>query len=157
MRSIIFVAVSLLLGTLIGCGPGTTQLRPAVNCDGGNLKDCKTRCAQNEARACYRLGWFYEQGQNRPESVAKALKLYAQACEAKMAIACRALGVIYARGKKVQRSGKKAADYNAKACALGLELACLTPAEKKRLAAMKAAGGSGSVKAEVNFKLSTGD
>ncbi len=149
------VAVSLAL--CAACGPAQVELRPAQGCDGGDLQDCRTRCEQNEARACYRLGWFYEQGQEVPRRLGKAVKLYEQACNAGMAVACRALAEIYARGDDaVQRDRERAVFYYDKACALGLEIACLTDKEKKALLRKgkkrKPKGG-----ASVSVEVSTGD
>jgi TPR repeat protein len=128
-------------------------LKPAKSCDGSNLKECKTRCASNEAPACYRLGWFYEQGQARPHNAKKAVKLYKQACDANMAIACRALAIVYERGQIAPKSKKKMKSYNDKACSLGLDLACPTEqelraaawAKRKPAASSRKSGAAGSI------------
>ena len=114
---------ALILGAL-ACGPGVVQLKPAQSCDGGKIDDCRARCDQNQGRACYRLGWFYEEGEVVAENFNQALKLYDRACDANWAIACRALGEIYWNGKKRKRDRKKGISYFTKACSLGLDVAC---------------------------------
>ncbi len=118
-----FALFALVLGA-VACGPGVVQLKPAQSCDGGKIDDCRARCDQNQGRACYRLGWFYEEGEVVAENFNQALKLYDQACDANWAIACRALGEIYWYGRKRKRDRKKGISYFTKACGLGLDVAC---------------------------------
>jgi hypothetical protein len=122
----------LFLGTLaiIGCGPSTVALRPANTCDSSpsGLKLCRDRCDDNEARACYRLGWFYETGQDVDEDIQKAVNHYEKACNANFAVACRALGQIYWDGEEVERDWDRSIAYFRKACTLGVPEACPTKA-----------------------------
>ncbi len=109
-----------------GC-TSEVALRPAKTCDGGNIDQCRSACDQNQGRACYRLAWFYEEGQGVGQSTKKAVELYQKACDANMAIACRGLGIMYWRGENVKRKRKKAITFYQKACGLGLSEACPTP------------------------------
>lgn len=141
----------LVLGLVVGfvasagCSPAgsaAVQLQNNPTCDGGNLKDCETRCASNEARACYRLGWFYEGGQSVPRDVKKALDLYGKACDGNMAVACRALGYLYNGGGKdlgIELNKKLAGDFYAKACTLGIAAACYSEPAMVSVGANKAA------------------
>src|SRR5262245_61924652 len=103
-------------------------LRPGKTCDGGNIQECRSACDQNQGRACYRLGWFYEQGVEVGQSSKKAIELYDRACQANWAVACRALGMIYWRGDDVKRNRRRAVEYYQRACKLGLAEACPTEA-----------------------------
>ncbi len=136
-----------LAGLLFSAGCSSkVALRPAKSCDGGNIEMCRESCDQNQARACYRLGWFYEEGEGVKQSHNKAVELYGRACDANMAIACRGLGIMYWRGKAVKRSRKKAITFYQKACGLGLPEACPTPemlAEAEGRKRSSAGGGFG--------------
>jgi len=143
------LAPTILLLVATGCSPAIVQLRPAKGCDGGNLEDCQTQCAGNLPRACYRLGWFYEEGQQVEENVSTAIDRYQQACDANWPKACRALGILYSTGKKVDPNREKAISYHQKACDLGLESSCI--AKQQLIAAKDPAGGfSLTVNADVN-------
>jgi TPR repeat protein len=121
------VSAALALALVISaCGGGAVTLRPGATCDGGNVKDCRTRCDQNEGRACYRLGWYHEEGVGVGHDIDKAISLYDRACTANYAVACRALGIVYWQGEEVDRRPKKAIAYYQKACALGISEACPT-------------------------------
>jgi len=129
-RSRIWLAGLISAATVGTVATGCTNevaLRPAKTCDGGNIEQCRASCDQNQARACYRLGWFYEEGQGVKQNHSKAVELYQKACEANMAIACRGLGIMYWRGEDVKRARKKAITFYQKACGLGLPEACPTP------------------------------
>jgi len=119
----LWLAGALALG--VACGPPAVQLRPAETCDSGNLDDCRNRCEKNESRACYRLGWFTEEGQGVKPNRRRALELYDKACTSSYAVACRALGMVYEHGDDdLEPNKKKSEEYYAKACGLGLESAC---------------------------------
>lgn len=128
MRSVVFgLGMAMTLGLAVACGPGTVQLRSKVaTCDGSSIEPCQQQCDQNEARACYRLAWFYEVGQDVSQSPKKATELYDKACEAGMAVACRANGQIYWEGEAVKRDVKKGIAYFQRACGMGLPEACPT-------------------------------
>ncbi len=119
---------ALLALLAAGCGPSVGML-PAKTCAGGNVKDCRARCDGGEGEACYRLGWFYEEGEVFDGNMKKAVKLYDRACDANWAVACRALGILYWQGEDVERNAKKAVAYYQKACGLGLPEACPTLTE----------------------------
>jgi len=123
------LALAVISSAGVACGSATVALRPAQQCDGGNLDNCRSRCDDNEGRACYRLGWFHEQGQERGQDVGKAVDLYERACAADFAVACRALGMLYWKvDGPVKRDPKKAIARFQKACTLGLPEACPTRA-----------------------------
>ena len=91
-RTVGVLAASLLAMASLACGPPQVRLpTPSANCDATKIDDCRARCDNNQPRACYRLGWFYEDGENVPKSFNQALKLYERACDAKWAPAfqCR--------------------------------------------------------------------
>ena len=141
--SSLFVAV--LGGVLAACGNAAIHTANNPTCDGGNLKDCDSRCGSGEARACYRLGWFHEQGDEVPRNVKKALELYVKACDGHMFVACRALGFLYGGGGEdvgVEPNKKLAADYYARACAGGITAACYTPPTMVSGSEPKSGGGS---------------
>lgn len=121
-----FVGALSIGAVTTGC-TNEVALMPAKTCDGGNIEQCRASCDQNQGRACYRLGWFYEEGRGVAQNHNKAVELYQKACEANMAIACRGLGIMYWRGQDVKRSRKKAITFYQKACGLGLPEACPTP------------------------------
>lgn len=118
----------VLVLTAAACGPAVGML-PAKTCEGGNVKDCRARCDQSHGESCYRLGWFYEEGEVFEENMNKAIKLYQRACDTNWAVACRALGILYWEGEDVKRNAKKAVKYYQKACDLGLPEACPTRTE----------------------------
>lgn len=137
-------AVLTCLGAL-GCS-SSVALRPAKTCDGGNVDECKQACDQGQGRACYRLGWFYEEGQGIRRSTQSAVDSYEKACSANWAIACRALGILYWEGEHVKRSKPKAIEYFNKACGMGVPEACpsedmLSEAEGRKR--KRGAGASG--------------
>ena len=136
-------AAALIFTTfaLAGCGRPHVELRPSAGCDGGNLEDCATKCNDNVGRACYRLGWFYEENLEVKGSMRKSLEHYDQACNANFAVACRALGHLYWRGQRIDRNRKKALTYYDRACALGLPEACPTK-DMLRVASGKKSGGA---------------
>ncbi|MCC6524818.1 MAG: SEL1-like repeat protein [Polyangiaceae bacterium] len=138
-------------GALAACGStSTVGLHDNPTCDGGNLKDCDTRCGSNEARACYRLGWFYEMGQGVPRNVKKALELYAKACDANMGVSCRALGYLYNGAGQdigVDVNKKLSSDYYARACKLGIAAACYSAPTMVTVGAEKKTQGTGSLSA----------
>ncbi len=71
---------------LSACGAPQVHLpKPSANCDSTKIKDCRERCDNNEGRACYRLGWFYEDGENGPKDMNYAIKPYHRAFGAKRA------------------------------------------------------------------------
>ena len=108
------------------CGPPAVQLRPAKTCDSGSIEDCRSRCDKNESRACYRLGWFTEEGQGVKPSLRRALELYDKACTSSYAVACRALAMVYEHGDDdLEPNKKKSEEYYARACGLGLKEACI--------------------------------
>lgn len=109
---------------LVACGPSTVAVHPGQSCDGLNLEACQQQCGEGVPRACYRLGWFYEVGQEVPESPKKAVELYEKACEAGWGVACRALGNLYWYDEVVDRQPKKAVAFYKKACELGISGAC---------------------------------
>ncbi len=116
---------------LVACGPPNVVLRPANSCDSSpdGLKVCKDLCNNNSTgRACYRLGWFYETGQEVSQNTKTAVDLYERACQQNFAVACRALGQMYWEGEDVKRNPKKAIGYYRKACTLGIPEACPTRA-----------------------------
>ena len=127
--------VFALAAILLGAGCGSAEVRPESpkDCDGGNVQDCRAQCQQNVARACYRLGWFTEEGEGGVAKNAKeAVRLYDQACAGKMAVSCRALGIVYARGATdVPQDRKRSRDYFQKACDLGLTAVCPPPEKGK--------------------------
>jgi TPR repeat protein len=135
--------------TISGCGPAAVALRPSKTCDGGNLEDCKTRCDQNEGRACYRLGWFYEEDQEVKGSMKTAIDLYHRACTAKFAVACRSLGMVHWEGKGVKQNYFKAIEYFKIACDLGLPEAC-PDQDMMRVASGNKGGGGLDVGASVS-------
>ena len=140
----------VLLAT--ACGPAAVQLRPAKTCDGGNLEDCRSRCDQNQGRACYRLGWFYEEGVEVDGSMKQAIDLYHKACSAKFAVACRALGMLHWEGKGVKKNPFKALEYFKIACDLGLAEACPDD-DMLRVANRSKGGGSGGLSFDANVSL----
>lgn len=129
-------ASSMLLALAVGvlgaaCGPPTVHLRPSNSCDSSpdGLKICRDQCDSNAStRSCYRLGWFYETGQEVSENMSTALQYYEKACNQDFAVACRALGQIYWEGEEVKRNARKAIEYYRKACTLGIPEACPTRA-----------------------------
>ena len=125
------------------CGPSVGML-PAKTCAGGNVKDCRARCDQGDGESCYRLGWFYEEGEVFDGSIRKAVKLYERACEANWAVSCRALGILYWQGEDVDRNPKKAVKYYRKACGLGLVEACPTKSEIALVEGRKSGSASGA-------------
>jgi TPR repeat protein len=154
MSSRIWWTIGLLLA-VAGCGPREVALRPAKTCDGGNLDACRQGCDQNEGRACYRLGWFYDEGQGVDQSKKRAIDLYDRACAANFAVACRALGNLYFTGDDdVKRDRKRGVAYLQKACGLGLGEACPTAdmLAKAEGRSKKGAGPSGSA----SFGVSAG-
>jgi Sel1 repeat-containing protein len=124
------VLVGLMLALPLFCASCTREvaLRPGKTCDGGNVEKCKEACDQNQGRACYRLGWFYEEGLGVKQNRKKAVEHYERACQAKWAVACRALGMMYWRGDEVKRNRRTGLDYYQRACDLGLAEACPTEA-----------------------------
>jgi hypothetical protein len=139
-----------LAGLLLSAGCSSqVALRPGKSCDSGNVDVCRESCDQNQARACYRLGWFYEEGQGVKQSHNKAVELYERACDANMAIACRGLGIMYWRGEAVKRSRKKAIAFYQKACGLGLPEACPTPEMLAEAEGRKGSKPSGSFGVQV--------
>jgi hypothetical protein len=127
----VLVLAASLVGGGIACGPPSVALRPANTCDSSpdGLKICKDQCNEaNSGRACYRMGWFYETGQEVSENINTAIDLYERACQQNFAVACRALGQIYWDGEAVKRQPKKAIGYFGKACVLGIPEACPTRA-----------------------------
>lgn len=131
-------------------------LRPAKTCDGGNVDKCREACDQNEGRACYRLGWFYEQGLGVDHNDKKAIELYERSCQANWAVACRALGIIYWRGDEVKRSRKKAVEYYQKACTLGIAEACPTEAMIAEAEGRKQRAPGSGVSVSVDAEASAG-
>jgi TPR repeat protein len=148
------LAVSLLV-LPAGCSH-EVALRPAKTCDGGNVDKCREACDQNEGRACYRLGWFYEQGLGVSSNDKKAIELYERACQANWAVACRALGMIYWRGDGVKRSRKRAIEYYQKACTLGIAEACPTEAMIAEAQGRKRGSSSPGVGVSVDAEASAG-
>ncbi|MCA9622122.1 MAG: sel1 repeat family protein [Myxococcales bacterium] len=148
---VLFGIFGILLAT--ACGPAAVELRPAKTCDGGNLEDCRTRCEANEGRACYRLGWFYEEDQEVKGSMSQAVDLYHRACSANFAVACRSLGMIHWEGKGVKRNFVKAIEYFKLACELGLPEAC-PDQDMLRIASGNRARGSAS--GDASFSVSVG-
>jgi len=144
----------LLLSMPLACGPAAVELRPSNSCDGGNLELCAERCDANEARACYRLGWFHEQDRDVKGSVKRAVDNYDRACNANFAVACRALGILYWRGKRVDRSRSKALSYFDRACKLGLPEACPTKDMLRKAAGKKKGGGGAEADGDGGFSLS---
>ncbi len=115
----------------VACGPPTVHLRPSNSCDSSpdGLKICRDQCDNGaSARSCYRLGWFYETGQEVSENMGTAIQHYERACNQSFAVACRALGQIYWDGEDVKRNPRKAIEYFRKACSLGVPEACPTRA-----------------------------
>jgi len=154
-RTVGVLAASLLAMASLACGPPQVRLpTPSANCDATKIDDCRARCDNNEPRACYRLGWFYEDGENVPKSFNQALKLYERACDAKWAVACRALGEIYWRGHKRPRDRKRAIEYFSQACALGMDEACPTDNERA-LAEGKRKAADQPVEAGVSVSVSS--
>jgi uncharacterized protein len=127
--------VFALAAILLGAGCGSAEVRPEApkDCDGGNVQDCRAQCQQNVPRACYRLGWFTEEGEGGVAKNAKeAVKLYDQACAGNMAVSCRALGIMYARGADdIAQDRKRSREYFQKACDLGLTVVCPPPDKNK--------------------------
>ena len=128
-----FVSKSMLAATaaatmtlLSACGPANVQLRPSNTCDSSpdGLKLCNDQCNANEARACYRIGWFHEVGQEVSQSMKRAIDHYKKSCDLDFAVACRALGQIYWEGEEVKRNPQVAIQFFRKACRLGIPEAC---------------------------------
>lgn len=145
----------LLLAT--ACGPAAVELRPAKTCDGGNLEDCRAKCDQNQGRACYRLGWFYEEDHEVKGSMKQAIDLYHQACSAKFAVACRALGMLHWEGKGVKKNPFKAIEYFKIACDLGLPEACPDDDMLRVADRSERGGGSGGLSLEANVSVGAPD
>lgn len=146
------MAPTILLLAASACGPAVVQLRPAQACDGGNLQDCQTKCDGNQPRACYRLGWFYEEGQQVNQNVATAIRHYQSACDAQWPKACRALGILYGTGEKVDPNREKSITYHQQACDLGLESSCIA---HQQLLASKEPDGGFSLKVNANVNVNT--
>lgn len=147
------LAAATLSLAAVACGPPRVALVPARTCDGGNLEDCEQRCGQNEHRACYRLGWFKEEGQGVEANLEEAMDLYERACDASYAVACRALAIIYERGDiDVEKDTDKAEEYYAKACGLGLESACPVQVFEKPKPKGDAFAGAGDAAGELGIK-----
>jgi TPR repeat protein len=144
----------LFLGTLaaMGCGPGIVELRPASTCDSSpsGLELCKQKCDDNEARACYRLGWFHETGQDVGQDIQVAINHYEKACTANFAVACRALGQIYWDGEETDRDWQKSIGYFRKACSLGVPEACPTKGMVAQASGRRPAPGE-NISAEVSI------
>lgn len=145
---------ALLFAT--ACGPAAVELRPAKTCDGGNLEDCRARCNENVGRACYRLGWFYEEDHEVDGSMKTAVDLYHQACSAKFAPACRALGMIHWEGKGVKQNFFKAIEYFKIACDLGQPEACPDD-DMLRVANRNKGGSSGGFGVDASVSVGTPD
>jgi TPR repeat protein len=113
---------------MAACAPASVQLRPGSSCDSSpdGLKLCRDQCDANQARACYRVGWFYETGQEVGKSIKTALDHYQRSCDLNFAVACRALGQMYWSGDEVKRNPRKAIEFYRKACTLGIPEACPT-------------------------------
>jgi TPR repeat protein len=126
------VALAVLLFSA-GCGSAMARPESPKDCDGGNVQDCKAQCQGSVARACYRLAWFTEEGENGvAKNPKEAVRLYDQACQAKMAVACRALGIVYARGADdVEPNRKRSREYFQQACDLGIPEVCPPPEKQK--------------------------
>lgn len=120
------LAAAALTTLAAACGPAQVQLRPANTCDSSpdGLKLCQDQCNNNEARACYRIGWFHETGQEVSQSMKRAIDMYKRSCDLNFAVACRALGQIYWEGDEVKRNPRLAIDFYRKACQLGIPEAC---------------------------------
>ena len=122
----------LILGLLVlaGCGPGNVQLRPGQSCDSSpeGLQLCRSQCDAGQMRACYRLGWFYENGVDVSEDMETAVDYYHKACLEGFAVACRAIGMMLWTGDRVVMNRRKAIAYYRRACGLGLPEACPTQA-----------------------------
>lgn len=152
-----------LLGCLLlslNCGPSAVALVDAKTCDGGNLEECHKRCeGDNLGRACYRLGWFYEEDRDVDGSVKRALEYYDKACNANFAVACRALGNLYWLGERVDRNRGTAIVYYRRACDLGLPEACPTD-DMLRLASGKSTKPTGvdaDAEGGFGFSVSVGE
>lgn len=130
-RSRSFVGFLVLSTALIvGCGAGPMDLRASSTCEGGNVSDCKDRCAKDEGMPCYKLGWLHERGREVPSSFDEAMNLYQKSCSSGWAQACRVLGDLYWRADRVKLNRKKALEYWERSCALGLTIACPTQLER---------------------------
>jgi TPR repeat protein len=142
---------------LLAAGCGSAMARPEApkDCDGGNVQDCKAQCQSGQARACYRLGWFTEEGEaGVAKNPREAVRLYDQACKAKMAVACRALGIVYARGADdIDPNRKLSREYFQQACDLGIPEVCPPPEKQKGQAASPPPSGgetSGGISVEAS-------
>jgi TPR repeat protein len=142
-----------VLFVLSACGPGAVELRPSKSCDGGNLEACASACDQNVGRACYRLGWFYEEDRDVKGSMTRALEYYDKACNANFAVACRALGILYWNGERLDRNRNKGIAYFDKACGLGLPEACPTDDMRRALHSGKKGSGA-AAESEGGFGIS---
>ncbi len=123
-RTSVMAAVAATM--LAACAPASVQLRPGSSCDSSpdGLKLCREQCDANEARACYRIGWFHETGQEVRGSIKLAIDNYRRSCDLNFAVGCRALGQIYWNGEVVKQNRRKAIEFYRKACALGVPEAC---------------------------------
>lgn len=98
--------------------------------DEGNPKEAlglyEQACDQNIPKACYRLGFIYENKQKVKQDFKKAFALYQRACESGSARGCYKVAVCYDTGGivKQKQDFNIAETYYKKSCDGGFGLAC---------------------------------
>ena len=104
------------------------QLEQSCRTDKNNcmaaVREIKSICERDEARACQLLGSLYSaeliEGGRK-----KALTYYDKACDLGVIFTCSELGFWYGQGIGVRIDFKKAMEYYGKACDLGHEFGCI--------------------------------
>jgi TPR repeat protein len=152
------LAIAAIVLGAVGCGPAMARPEAPKDCDGGNVQDCRAQCDSNVPRACYRLGWFTEEGEaGVSRSPKEAVRLYEKSCQAGMAVACRALGTVYAKGTDdISADRKRSREYFQKACDLGIPEVCPPPEKQRPKGGAPAAGGEAQAGGGISIEANVG-